>query len=188
MRSSIAIAISLVAASTSANAEEGCDVYPPEVTLGYSDCVLRDAVEKPLWRSALERGVLQEIRFTYTEGHLAYTNIIHVTQHVDGRAILRFRSFRRQRDGRRTLIADRIRRLSANEVGMVDRLGTASGTWEHRIGSWDGDELYMHCETLDMERATSAGYRYSSVNIGCNKPEKLMPFVNFVTQLAGLTS
>ncbi len=42
----------------------------------------------------------------------------------------------------------------------------------------------MHCQTLDMERVNAAGYRVSVVNIGCNQPKKLTPFVDEVVRLA----
>lgn len=182
----VAIAIAFAVGSTCANASDGCDTYPPEVATALSDCILRDAGEKPLWRGSLQRGILQEIRFTFTEGRLAYTKIIHVTQRANGRASIRLRMLRRERDGNITIIADKRRRLSAQEVATIDQLGSASGTWEHRVGSWDGDDLFIHCETLDMERATSEGYSFSSVSISCNQPQRLMPFVSFVTELVGL--
>lgn len=188
MWNGLAVVASLAVGSASVTTGEGCNTYPPEVLAGYSDCILRDVGERPLWGGALPRGVRQEMRFTFTHGHLAETRIIHVTRHANGRASIRALTLRRNGDGMMARVATRRRKLSAQQVAMIDTLGAASGTWEHRIGSWDGGELFMHCETLDMECATPMGYSYSSVSIGCNKPEKLMPFVNFVTQLAGLTS
>jgi hypothetical protein len=46
--------------------------------------------------------------------------------------------------------------------------------------------MYLHCEILEMERADTSGYRYSSVNISCNRPRKLEPLLDFVTGLVGL--
>lgn len=182
----IAIALALAVGPAYATARDNCNTYPPEVATGYSNCVLRDAGEKPLWLAPVQRSVLQEIRFTFTEGHLAYTKIIHVTQRANGKASIHLRTLRRERDGNMVVTADKRRRLSAEEVAMIDQFGSSSGTWEHRIGSWDGGELFMHCETLDMERATSEGYSFASVNISCNQPQRLMPFVTYVTALVGL--
>ena len=71
-------------------------------------------------------------------------------------------------------------------MSKLNALAAQSGVWEFDIGSWDGDELYMHCQLLEMERANRAGYNYSSVNIGCNHPAKLMPLVDEVVRLAEL--
>jgi hypothetical protein len=182
----VAIAALLISWSAYADAKDRCDTYPQEVDTGYSDCVLRDVGEKPLWRSVLRRGVLQEIRFTFTEGHLAYTKIIHITQRANGKARIRLQTVRRNRAGDMIVTGDRSRRLSAKDMAMIDQLGSSSGTWDHRIGSWGGDGIDLHCETLDMERATPGGYSFASVNISCNQPERLMPFVSFVTELVGL--
>jgi len=181
-----AIAALLIVCPARAHAGDRCGTYPEEVATGYADCILRDGGEKPLWLGGQRRGVVQEIRLTFTEGHLAYTKVIHLTQRTNGKTSIRLKTLRRARDGRVVVITGKSRRLSAQEVAMIDQLGSSSGTWEHRIGSWDGNEFFMHCETLDMERVTSDGYSFSSVNISCNQPQRLMPFVNFVAGLVGL--
>lgn len=181
----IAIAL-LFAGPAAADGPSSCGTYPEAIATGYSGCVLRKAGEKPLWRGGLKRGVVQEIRFTFTEGHLAYTKIIHVIQRVNGRASISLQTIRRERDGGITTTRKKSRRLSSEEMATIDRLGSSSGTWEERIGSWDGDELFLHCETLDMERATAAGYSFASVSISCIQPKRLMPLVNFVTTLVSL--
>ncbi|HMT44283.1 MAG TPA: hypothetical protein PKA59_06990, partial [Chakrabartia sp.] len=67
----------------------------------------------------------------------------------------------------------------------VNRLAVESGTFDFAAGSWDDmQEVYVHCQLLEMERADASGYRYSSINIGCNQPKKLMPFVEHVMALA----
>ena len=186
MRSlSIAVALS-IASPAWADSQNDCGTYPKGVATGYSDCVLQKVGEKPLWRDGLKRGVLQEVRFTFTEGHLAYTKIIHVIQRASGRASVSLQTIRRERDGEMTISMEMNRHLSRQEIETIDQLGSSSGTWEQRIGSWDGDELFVHCETLDLERVTSAGYSFASVNISCNQPKRLMPLVNFVTALVNL--
>jgi len=179
------VAIFLISGPVAVQAEDRCGTYPEEVT-GLSDCVLRDTGEKVLWRGSLPRDVIQVIRFTFTEGHLAYTKIIDITERTNGKSAIRLRTFRRERDGHRSLTEQRSHPLSARDLKTIDQLGSSSGTWEHRIGSWDGDEIFMHCETLDMERATRSTYSFASVNISCNQPKKLMPLVEFVTGLVGI--
>ena len=181
----IAIAASLIACSNGGRATGGCKTYPEGVPTGYSDCVLRDAGERPLWHGHLQSGVVQAVRFTFTEGHLAYTKIVDIVQRVDGKASVRLTVLRRDHD--RYVVSLRQRRLlSAHDWTMVDQLGSSSGAWEHRIASWDGNEIYIHCEMLDMERATAEGYSFASVSISCNQPQRLMPLASFVTGLVGL--
>ena len=73
--------------------------------------------------------------------------------------------------------------MSAQDWDEIDRLAGASGTFDFDVGSWDDEEIYLHCQSLAMERANHAGYRFSSVNIGCNRPEKLAPLVAKVIDL-----
>lgn len=184
-RPAIVVAFVLLAAPTGTSAEDKCGIYPDEVS-GISDCILRDAGDKPLWRGSLPRGTNQMIRFTFTEGHSLYTKVIDLTQWAGGKAAMRLRTFRRERNGQIVLTKQRRLAISATDMETIDKLGSSSGTWEHRIGSWDGDDIYVHCETLDMERATQTAYSYATVSISCNQPTKLMPFVSFVTGLIGL--
>ncbi|MEP6868857.1 MAG: hypothetical protein ABJA20_10105 [Novosphingobium sp.] len=184
-RQIFAFAILLIAAPVGAKTGNRCGTYPEGVD-AFSDCILREAGEKALWRGSLPRGVIQVIRFTFTEGHLAYTKVIDLTERANGKATIRLQTFRRERDGHRSLMEQRNHRLSTEELTTIDLLGSSSGTWEHRIGSWDGDEIFMHCETLDMERATRTTYSFASVSISCNQPKKLMPLVHFITGLVSL--
>ncbi|MEO9130497.1 MAG: hypothetical protein ABI240_04750 [Sphingomonas sp.] len=163
-----------------------CGMYPDGVNTGYSGCILREAGEKPLWHRPSRRGVRQQIRLTFTEGHLAYTKLIDFEERADGSGIIRLRTLRRKSDSGSIESSRTIHHVTSAEVATINRLGSASDTWDQPIGSWDGDELFLHCETLDMERRVLDGYSFSSVNISCNQPEKLMPFVTFITGLVGL--
>lgn len=164
-------------------------MYPPAVegTLygGYSGCVLKEFGKRPLWR-ALERKYRQQIRFTFTDGHAAFTKVIDFVEMADGTGKIGLTIVSRQRDGTRAITKNQSFRVSTTDIARINSLGEQSGVWSFETGSWDGDELYMHCETLDMERIDASGYRHSSVNVSCNQPAKLMPFVNFVTDLVKL--
>jgi len=83
------------------------------------------------------------------------------------------------------------RRLSPEALAGLTALAEQSGTFDHAVGTWDQgpdgeEELFLHCQTLEMERVDAAGYRFSSVNIGCNQPQKLMPLVDEVIRLGGI--
>lgn len=173
-----------------ASENRGCGTYSAEVLAlpyaGYSDCILRQAREKPLWRTPLQAGVRQHIRLTFTQGHSVYTRVINFEEYADGRGIIRSKTLRRDRAQGLVVSSRKSRRIAPADVQILDRLGLSSGAWEHPTGSWDGDQLFMHCETLDMERVTSSGYRFSSVNISCNQPEKLMPLVQFIANFVDM--
>ena len=184
-RQILSFAALLIAVPVCAEADRGCGTYPEEVD-ALSDCLLREVGDKPLWRGALPNGVVKVFRFTFAEGYLAYTKVIDVTERANGKANIRLRTFRRERYGPRSLVEQKSHRLSATELATIEQLGSSSGTWGERIGSWDGNEIYVHCETLDMERATRFTYSFASVNISCNQPKKLMPLVEYITGLVGL--
>lgn len=168
----------------------GCGTYSSDVLdspyAGWSDCILHEAGEKPLWHGLTRTGVREQIRFTFTEGHSSYTQVIDFDGYTDGHGSIRLKTLHDEPTDGLVISGQKSRRVSPGDVAIIDRLALSSGTWEHAIGTWNGDDLYMHCETLDMERATAAGYSFSSANISCNQPEKLMPLVQFMTGLVDL--
>lgn len=174
----------------SAAGQPGCGVYPSEVINqlgGLSGCNMKKAGERPLWRG-FPPSITQITRFVFTDGHSRYWIAVTVTENANGTAHMRvsgtkprmnYRSVSTRRPTRRV-------RLSGDEVARINELGAQAGAWTFETGTWDGDDLYIHCQFLEMERATADMYRYSSVNISCNRPEKLMPLVNEVARLADL--
>lgn len=159
---------------------------------GWSSCSLKRFGEAAL-HNGLPQGAKQVIRFTFTEGHGMFFRTVTITEHVDGTGELRVRGARRKRDYRETesFIVPRRSRLTVEDVARINRLGEETGVWEYAVGTWDLNadaevEIYMHCQLLEMERANTAGYRFSSVNIGCNQPQRLMPLVNEIVRLAGM--
>jgi hypothetical protein len=166
-----------------------CGMYPPEVYrnlyAAMGDCRLRRVGERPLWKG-LQRGYRQQIRFTFNDGHSLYTKVIDFAERADGRGVIEIKTI--APDGHRLLAVEDQRRagVSAADVRRLNALAAAAGVWQFSSGSWDGEALYMHCETLDMERIDRDGYRFSNVNITCNRPNRLMPFVDLVAGLAGL--
>jgi hypothetical protein len=174
-----------------AHAGSRCGAYPEKVYQlnygGWADCRLKRLGAPALWKG-LPKKTKQVMRFAFTEGHGMFFRVVTIHQKMDGAAALVVKGSKR-RDGvgvAEEPMTPRHIRLSAEEVAKIDQLGTQAGAWDFDVGTWDGDELYMHCQVLEMERANADGYRYSSVNIGCNHPEKLMPLVDEVARLAGL--
>jgi hypothetical protein len=186
------LALALFSAPVAGQADDpGCGTYPAKVMTslyaGWSGCQLKRDGHKPLWHS-LPEGVTQVTRFVFTEGHGAFYRVVTITEKTDGLAELVVSGSRRRASisGHERTHRKRQANLPTDEVARITRLGEETGAWEFEEGSWDGDEMFMHCQVLDMERANVDGYRHSSVNIGCNKPQRLMPLVDEIVRLAGL--
>ncbi len=168
-----------------------CGTYPNSVyemqsSGGWSDCDLRDIGEKPLWKG-LPTGTAQILRFTFTEGHASFFRVVTIARKSDGSVILRVAGGGHRNSNRETSFTRSFkRRLSAEEINRVEVLVSETDTFKFENGSWDGDEIFMHCQFLEMESAGANGYRYSNVNIGCSHPTKLMPLINEVVRLAKL--
>lgn len=160
---------------------------------GMSDCYLRDIGQEPIWR-ALPEDTVETMRFSFLHGHGLFFRTVRIDRFADGTGLLLYDgedlSMPRSVSGERRpagRIAQRRVRLTDAQMARIQELAEASGTFEHEIGSWDDDEqIYLHCQTLDMERINAEGYRFSSINIGCNHPRKLKPLVDEIATLAGM--
>jgi hypothetical protein len=168
-----------------------CGMYPDQaytaLYAAYSDCVLREIGEKPLWHGVTRKGYRQQIRFTFTKGNAGFTRIIDFTEFADGTGRVVTRAVSHRWRSAFSMTEPRSAKVPAEAVAKLNALGDQSGAWGFENGSWDGDEVYMDCQTLDMERINAQGYRFSSVNISCHHPEKLMPLVDYLAGLAGIT-
>lgn len=175
-----------------------CGMLPPNVHegalyAGWSACTIREWGEKPLWQG-LPKRTNQFIRFTFTPGRSQFIRLVTIRERDNGTAVLTVSGTRSRAHYRDPVQHIRTRRvqLSAEQMDQIDKLAADTGVWEFDVGTWDqiagenGDEmeLFMHCQLLEMERANAEGYRFSSVNIGCNQPRKLMPLVNEIVRLA----
>ena len=185
-------------AAPAAAAPRECQIVAPDVResavySGYSEGRMCEAGLKPLWQGVPE-GAAQVLRFTFTSGHALFFRSVTITALPDGSGRLEVVGGGHGRRGVRSRWVDLRpvrRRLAADEVAAIIALADQSGAFEHAVGTWDrradGEvEIFLHCQTLELERADTAGYRFSSVNIGCNRPDKLMPLVDAVIRLGGI--
>lgn len=190
----------LLAACWAAPAAAGdeCRMFPPALGetatySGYSEGAMCKAGLKPLWQGVPE-GAAQVMRFTFSSGHALFWRSVTITALPDGSGRLEVvgGGFER-RDVRSPWIDLKPvrRRLKAEDMAALITLAEQSGTFAHDVGTWDrradGEvEIYLHCQLLELERADAAGYRFASVNIGCNRPDKLMPLVDEVIRLGDI--
>jgi hypothetical protein len=125
------------------------------------------------------------MRFVFSSGRDRSFRFLTLVERADGRSWMESGGLDwRVRQARRTWPRQR-QTLSAQDWIEINRLVEAADAFEFDVGSWDGDEIYMHCQNLVMERANQDGYRFSSAAIGCNRPEKLVPLLEKVIALAG---
>ncbi|QAY75613.1 hypothetical protein [Sphingosinicella sp. BN140058] len=173
-----------------ASAVGRCGMFPAEVQdlpyAGWSDCFLRGAGEKPLWKGMIGNRARQQVRFTFTDGHLRYVRVIDFIELADGTGRIERKTILPAGDRTYKVEKKRARTVSLADVRRLNDLAATSDVWKFETGTWDGEEIFLHCQTLDMERTEPAGYRFSSVSISCNRPRKLEPLIEFVTSLAGL--
>ncbi|MEL1251486.1 hypothetical protein [Aurantiacibacter gilvus] len=170
-----------------------CNLLPAEVWsstayAGWSQGQLCNAGQGPLWQGTPD-GIARITRFTFTHGHASFFRYAVISERDDGRAWIEFGGGGYGEDGVRSgweALEPHRRDLSAEDLARFNALAESTGTFEHSVGTWDGGELYMHCQLLEMERAEGSDYSFSSVNIGCNQPERLMPLVRHVMDLAWL--
>lgn len=193
----VTLAAACWAAPAAAAATRECAILPQEVRegalySGYSESRMCEAGLKPLWQG-VPKGTAQVMRFTFSSGHALFWRSVTISTLPDGSGLLEVvgGGFER-RDVRSRWVDIRPvrRRLSAEALAKLSALAEQSGTFEHKVGTWHAgdpaDLIYIHCQTLEMERADAAGYRFSSVNIGCKRPAKLMPLVDEVIRLADI--
>lgn len=165
-----------------------CGIYPPDMPIfgGFSGCTLKRLGLPPLWQG-LPKDAAEVIRLTFTDGSMYFFRTVTITKKADGAGILTVRGETRPNRIHPSMpaVVRRTIKLSPDDLARIDKLADASGAFKFERGSWDGDEdMFIHCQTLDLERANAAGYRVSVVNIGCNQPKVLMPFVREVVRLA----
>lgn len=181
------VALLLTVPALGEDDSESCGIYPPDIPFygGWSGCNLKRLRQPALWQG-LPDGAQQVIRLTFTDGHVFFWRSVTITRLADGKGVMTVRGTSRPGPARPPMpsVVRRTIRLSAEDLARIDQLAEQSGVFDFERGSWDGEEINMHCQTLDIERANAAGYRVSVVNIGCNQPDKLMPFVREVVRLA----
>ena len=167
-----------------------CDIIPENVEQsssysGFAESRMCEAGLPALWKG-LPDNTASVMRFTFTSGHSMFFRTVTITEFKSGKARIETvgGGFKR-RDVRTPWndISPIRRRLSTEKLTQIRALVEEAGVFKFKVGTWDkSDEdegrIFMHCQLLEMERMDASGYRFSSVNIGCNRPNRLMPLVD----------
>lgn len=185
------LALLLASDAAAVPAEGACGIYSHANYEGggaWSGCELKKAGEKPLWREPRDPTINQIVRFVFSSGRDNSFRFVTLIQPVDGRSRVVSGGVDAQYRQPRRVWPRRSNTITVQDWNELDQLAEASGAFNFAAGSWDGDEIYVHCQNLAMERVNRAGYRFSSVSISCNHPEKLLPLVTKVIALSGRDS
>jgi hypothetical protein len=168
-----------------------CEIISPEVSAssaysGFAESHMCKAGLPALWRGLPDKAI-SVMRFTFTSGHSMFFRTVTITELADGTGRLEVVGGGFVKHDVRTPWRDIKpvrRKLSAQGLAQLRSLAEQSGAFEHEIGTWDKMEydraIFLHCQLLEMEHADVEGYRFSSVNIGCNRPNQLMPLVDAI--------
>jgi len=181
-----------LALASRSDAKEGCGIYPEEAyehfqSVGFSACSLKRLGQRPLWGHFAGKNK-RVMRFVFTEGHGHFVRYILITEKVDGTGRIETGGIDHHRSSSDPIPVRRSR-LSRPQVTNLDALATQAKMWEFPMEKWDEeDDVFLDCQFLEMEMAAGKDYRYSQVTIGCNQPTELMPFVDEVARLGGLTN
>ncbi len=186
---SINLALMLMLSAAQAEPDErACGMFSQDVYSAgnaSSGCELKRAGEKPLWQKQkmMTADDHQIFRLVFSSGRDGSFRFVTLGKHADGKAYMISGGLDVQYRMPRKRWLRQKNAISLAQWDEVSRLAATSGTFDHAIGTWDGDEIYMHCQSLSLEHVDLEGYRFSSVTIGCNRPEKLVPLVDKVISL-----
>jgi hypothetical protein len=179
----LALMAVVLACAQPAQAAPHCGSFPLAVreassTGAAADCPLREVGAPPLW-SGVPEGADAVTRFSFMDGRGRFFRAVTITE-TPGGAELVLEGFGADFTPRRAS-------LPAEALEDLHRLAAIAKIWSMEISTWDSPEVvFVHCQTLDIERVDATGYRYSAVMISCNRPGLLMPLVHEVARLAKL--
>ena len=191
------VAGALLTATSVAHAEEEeprCGMLPPDVAednfyAGFGSCALKEAKEQPLWKGLKSEKLVRQSRFTFVDGHVRWIWTIRIDERTNGKGRVEVTRIaqRKKSLSRREVKRHWHRNISREKMAKFNALTTEAGIWKFENGTWDDQEqLYLHCITLDMEQVSAEGFRYSGVNISCNRPRKLKAPIEHVLAMAEL--
>jgi hypothetical protein len=157
------------------------DWYGPE---------LEQLAEMPLWVNREEAHEKEVIRFLFIPGvgrvKGRHSTVIRI-EIEDGVAHLIARA-KFNHLGRRNIRTLTNKSLSNAQTTKLRELANQADAWKFRVGDWgehDPEAIYIHCTELIMERRLRTEYAVSHVLVSCEQPNRLMPLVNYVAELAG---
>lgn len=198
----VALALSMIVGSAAALADEdlpACGMLPPKFveenhSAQYGMCVLHKVREQALWKGLRSDRLVRQSRFTFVDGHLRWVWTIRIDERANGKGRVEVTRIGRPANlpRNRPHTASEINRhwhrdVSREKMAQFNALADAADIWKFENGNWDNDEkIYIHCTTLAMERVTLEGFRFSNVNISCNRPRKLVPPIEHVLEMAEL--
>ena len=177
-------------------AERASSIFPPEaieLNDNYGDwygSTLEKLGEKPLWPDDAANTKTEIIRFTFIPGatRLVGRDATAIRIEIGDKEARLFANAEYGRGRGRSAVTRKVadKRLSSVQIAKLRELAEKADPWSFPVGTWEEDDgsISIHCTELLMERRQPAGYSVSHVLISCNQPNRLMPLVNYVAELA----
>ena len=169
-------------------------MLPPETVRDnfyaeFGACPLKQAKEQALWKGLKSDKLTRQSRFTFTDGHYRWLWTIRIDERANGKGRAEVTRIGRKRNTWEGMEVKRHwhRNISRDKMAKFNALSSEAGIFRFENGTWDDqDEVFLHCITLAMEQISDEGFRYSNVNISCNRPEKLKATIEHVLDLSEL--
>ena len=173
--------------------EAEVSIFPPDAiaqNASYRDWfgpTLNELNERPLWIDERATPGAETLRFTFIPGLARISGRKATVIRVDlegssARLIARSKFYGRREGAIREL---ENRSLSATEIATLRDLSDKADAWKFPVGTWeDAEPIAIHCTELIMERRQPSSYGVSHILISCKSPNRLMPLINYVAELA----
>jgi hypothetical protein len=154
-----------------------------EVIADWASPILAHMDERPIWQGGASGEITY--RFFFMGNSCRVTSIRLWKSEISTRYVVKMLN-RCEESAQFEVVGDG--RIWKQDQVELQSLMDASDMWRFRAGNWnDPEEVYLDCTTLLMERAAASEYNFSRVEISCNQPRKLMPLVNKIVALVGLS-
>lgn len=191
-KAAVCLALAAMPSLASSTKTKPPAMFPPEAMAWdetMSDWVapiLTAMGEPPIWTTGavIESSVIY--RFTFV-GSLCKATSIRITS-ADRKMGLRAVSVDMCK-GHRVKVLQKNKPITTGDFAELQDLMGKAGMWQHKIGDWDGEGGWgwVDCTFLVMERAKVADYSLERSQISCIQPTTLIPVVNKIAGLAGLS-
>ena len=142
-----------------------------------------------MWKGLKSDKLTRQSRFTFTDGHYRWLWTIRIDERANGKGRVEVTRIGRRQKSWESMEVKRHwhRNISREKMAKFNALSSEAGIFRFENGTWDDqDEVFLHCITLAMEQISDEGFRYSNVNISCNRPKKLKATIEHVLDLSEL--
>lgn len=174
--------------------QPACGMLPPEIVrdnlnAGFGSCGLEQVREQPLWKGLRSEKLVHQSRFTIAQGHLRWIWTFRIDERQNGTGRVEVTRIGRSHGSPYRMEKERHwhRAINKKDMALFNRLTKEAGLWKFENSTWDdGDELCLHCDSLEMESVKPDGFRFSHATLGNNYSAKLRATLEHVLDISNL--